>query len=195
MPAGSHPATASAWGVLVPHRARGDAHLGRRSSRAVRWLWRRHGPGADGPPPPGGWPRPILDALAHAHWRARGHAAGAGRRRPIPSPTGRLATPPAGPRPRARNVASPGTGPPLHVHRSQVESFTVQRGQVGYERVGGTGRFPTPCPTGDAASGTAVPKCVLTRVRSHAARPGAARPHTRRGLVRRRAPSSRPHRR
>lgn len=138
---------------------------------------------------------PILAALAHAHWRARGHAAGAGHRRPIPAPTGRLATPPAGPRLRERNVASPGTGPPLHVRHCQVESFTVQRGQVGYERVGGTGRVPTLCPMGDAASVTAVPKCVLTRVRSQAAWPGAARPHTRRGLVRRRAPASRPHRR
>lgn len=37
----------------------------------------------------------------------------------------------------ARNVVAPGSGPPMHVHRLQEESLTVERGTMGWQRKGG----------------------------------------------------------
>lgn len=36
----------------------------------------------------------------------------------------------------ARNVVSPGSGPPMHVHKLQEESLTVERGVMGWQREG-----------------------------------------------------------
>jgi quercetin dioxygenase-like cupin family protein len=36
----------------------------------------------------------------------------------------------------ARNVVKPGSGPPMHVHRLQEESLTVERGTMGWQRQG-----------------------------------------------------------
>jgi len=55
---------------------------------------------------------------------------GAGERltflRRVPGPTGE--------RVEGENVASPGAGPPMHVHHHQDEVFHVQRGRIGYQR-------------------------------------------------------------
>jgi quercetin dioxygenase-like cupin family protein len=37
----------------------------------------------------------------------------------------------------ARNTVKPGSGPPMHVHRLQEESLTVERGTMGWQREGG----------------------------------------------------------
>ncbi len=42
------------------------------------------------------------------------------------------------------NVASPGAGPPMHVHHLQTESFTVKSGRMGYQRHGGPEQFAGP---------------------------------------------------
>jgi quercetin dioxygenase-like cupin family protein len=34
------------------------------------------------------------------------------------------------------NVVAPGAGPPMHVHHLQEESLTVERGTMGYQRLG-----------------------------------------------------------
>jgi quercetin dioxygenase-like cupin family protein len=36
----------------------------------------------------------------------------------------------------ARNTVKPGSGPPMHVHRLQEESLTVERGTMGWQRQG-----------------------------------------------------------
>jgi quercetin dioxygenase-like cupin family protein len=36
----------------------------------------------------------------------------------------------------ARNAVAPGSGPPMHVHRLQEESLTVERGTMGWQRQG-----------------------------------------------------------
>jgi quercetin dioxygenase-like cupin family protein len=36
----------------------------------------------------------------------------------------------------ARNAVAPGSGPPMHVHRMQEESLTVERGTMGWQRQG-----------------------------------------------------------
>ena len=36
----------------------------------------------------------------------------------------------------ARNAVAPGSGPPMHVHRLQEESLTVQQGTMGWQRQG-----------------------------------------------------------
>jgi quercetin dioxygenase-like cupin family protein len=51
---------------------------------------------------------------------------------------------PNGDRVEGENVCSPGAGPPMHVHHLQVESFTVQRGRMGYQRLGGPELFAGP---------------------------------------------------
>ena len=51
---------------------------------------------------------------------------------------------PHGERVEGENVATPGAGPPMHVHHLQVESFTVQRGRMGYQRRGGPEQFAGP---------------------------------------------------
>jgi len=56
---------------------------------------------------------------------------------------------PTGDRVEGENVVSPGAGPPMHVHHLQHEVFTVQRGRMGYERLGEPPRF--------AEAGTTVP--------------------------------------
>lgn len=35
-----------------------------------------------------------------------------------------------------RNAVAPGAGPPMHVHHRQEESLTVERGTLGYQRLG-----------------------------------------------------------
>ena len=44
-----------------------------------------------------------------------------------------------GDRVEGENLAMPGAGPPMHIHHYQVESFTVQRGRIGYQRLGRAG--------------------------------------------------------
>ena len=39
----------------------------------------------------------------------------------------------------ARNTVKPGSGPPMHVHRLQEESLTVERGTMGMAAAGGRG--------------------------------------------------------
>jgi quercetin dioxygenase-like cupin family protein len=51
---------------------------------------------------------------------------------------------PNGDRVEGENLCSPGAGPPMHVHHLQVESFTVQRGRMGYQRLGGPEQFAGP---------------------------------------------------
>jgi len=58
-----------------------------------------------------------------------------------------------GDRLEGENVASPGAGPPMHVHHYQVESFTVQRGRMGYQRQGGPEIFAEPGDTVTFAPG------------------------------------------
>lgn len=58
-----------------------------------------------------------------------------------------------GERVEGENVASPGAGPPMHVHHYQVESFTVQRGRMGYQRLGGPEQFGEPGDTVTFAPG------------------------------------------
>jgi mannose-6-phosphate isomerase-like protein (cupin superfamily) len=36
----------------------------------------------------------------------------------------------------ARNTVQPGSGPPMHVHRRQEESLAVERGTMGWQRLG-----------------------------------------------------------
>ena len=36
----------------------------------------------------------------------------------------------------AKNVVSPGSGPPMHVHRIQEEGLTVESGTMGWQRLG-----------------------------------------------------------
>jgi quercetin dioxygenase-like cupin family protein len=36
----------------------------------------------------------------------------------------------------ARNTVKPGSGPPMHVHRLQEESLTVEQGTMGWQRQG-----------------------------------------------------------
>lgn len=36
----------------------------------------------------------------------------------------------------ARNAVAPGAGPPMHVHHLQEESLTVEKGTIGYQRIG-----------------------------------------------------------
>ena len=43
-----------------------------------------------------------------------------------------------------RNVVSPGSGPPMHVHRLQEEGLTVERGTMGYQVLGEEERRAAP---------------------------------------------------
>jgi quercetin dioxygenase-like cupin family protein len=65
---------------------------------------------------------------------------GAGERitflRRVPGPTGD--------RVEGENVCAVGAGPPMHIHHYQVESFTVVRGRIGYQRLGGPEQFAGP---------------------------------------------------
>ena len=61
----------------------------------------------------------------------------------------------AGDRLEGENLAPPGAGPPLHVHHYQVESFTVQRGRMGYQRPGQPEQFAGPGDTVTFAAGDA----------------------------------------
>ena len=60
-----------------------------------------------------------------------------------------------GDRVEGENLARPGAGPPMHVHRYQVESFTVQRGRMGYQRLGQPEQFAGPGDTVTFAPGDA----------------------------------------
>ena len=51
---------------------------------------------------------------------------------------------PAGDRLEVENLLMPGSGPPMHIHHYQVESLTVQRGRIGYQRPGGPMLFAGP---------------------------------------------------
>jgi quercetin dioxygenase-like cupin family protein len=51
---------------------------------------------------------------------------------------------PAGDRVEGDNVVKPGAGPPMHVHHHQTEVFTVQRGRIGYQRLGEPAQFAGP---------------------------------------------------
>ncbi|MGZ8493422.1 MAG: cupin domain-containing protein [Gemmatirosa sp.] len=49
-----------------------------------------------------------------------------------------------GDRLEGENVVAPGAGPPMHVHYWQEEALTVQRGRIGYQRLGEPERFAGP---------------------------------------------------
>jgi quercetin dioxygenase-like cupin family protein len=51
------------------------------------------------------------------------------------------------------NQVQPGSGPPMHVHRLQEESLTVQEGRLGYRLSGGPDRFAGPGETVTFAPG------------------------------------------
>ena len=51
---------------------------------------------------------------------------------------------PDGDRLEVENLVKPGSGPPMHIHHYQVESLTVQRGRIGYQRPGGPMLFAGP---------------------------------------------------
>ncbi len=51
---------------------------------------------------------------------------------------------PAGDRLEVENLVKPGSGPPMHVHVYQEEALTVQRGRIGYQRLGEEPRFAGP---------------------------------------------------
>ena len=51
---------------------------------------------------------------------------------------------PAGDRLEAENVVTPGAGPPMHIHRHQVEAMTVLSGRIGYQRLGEPEQFAGP---------------------------------------------------
>ena len=42
------------------------------------------------------------------------------------------------------NVVKPGAGPRMHVHHYLVETFTVEEGRIGYQRLGEAARFAGP---------------------------------------------------
>src|SRR5688572_13089537 len=42
------------------------------------------------------------------------------------------------------NWVSPGAGPPMHIHHHQVESLTVVRGRIGYQRQDGAAQYAGP---------------------------------------------------
>src|ERR671916_473594 len=44
----------------------------------------------------------------------------------------------------ARNSVSPGSGPPMHVHHLQEEVLTVERGRMGWQRLGEEEHFAGP---------------------------------------------------
>jgi mannose-6-phosphate isomerase-like protein (cupin superfamily) len=46
-----------------------------------------------------------------------------------------------GDRLEVENLVKPGSGPPMHVHHHQEEALTIQRGRVGYERLGEPPQF------------------------------------------------------
>lgn len=51
---------------------------------------------------------------------------------------------PAGDRLEVENVVQPGAGPPMHVHRLQVEALTVEEGRIAYQRPGEPPQFAGP---------------------------------------------------
>ncbi len=46
-----------------------------------------------------------------------------------------------GDRREVENAVAPGAGSPMHVHYHQAEVLTVQRGRIGYQRVGQPAAF------------------------------------------------------
>ena len=51
---------------------------------------------------------------------------------------------PRGDRLEVENIVTPGAGPPMHVHYSQDEAVTVQKGRIAYQRPGETPQFGEP---------------------------------------------------
>jgi quercetin dioxygenase-like cupin family protein len=49
-----------------------------------------------------------------------------------------------GERLEVENVVSPGSGPPMHIHRYQREAVTVEQGWMGYQRAGEPAQFAGP---------------------------------------------------
>ena len=49
-----------------------------------------------------------------------------------------------GDRLEGENVVKPGAGPPMHVHHYSEETFTVQSGRLGYQRLGEPEQFADP---------------------------------------------------
>ena len=62
---------------------------------------------------------------------------------------------PQGERLEVENVVQPGAGPPMHIHRYQVEALTVQAGRIGYQRPGSEPRYAGPGETVTFAAGDA----------------------------------------
>lgn len=56
----------------------------------------------------------------------------------------RRTTTPRGVRLDVENVVAPGSGPPMHVHHFEDETFTVVEGRIGYERAGEPAAFAGP---------------------------------------------------
>jgi quercetin dioxygenase-like cupin family protein len=57
----------------------------------------------------------------------------------------------------ARNTVKPGSGPPMHVHRLQEESLTVERGTMGWQRQGDEEQLAGPGETVTFAPGEVHP--------------------------------------
>jgi len=51
---------------------------------------------------------------------------------------------PTGDRLEVQNWVSPRVGPPLHTHHYQIESLTVVRGRIGYQRQGAPAQYAGP---------------------------------------------------
>lgn len=49
-----------------------------------------------------------------------------------------------GDRLEVENIVQPGAGPPMHVHRLQVEALTVEEGRIAYQRPGEPPQFAGP---------------------------------------------------
>lgn len=111
--------------------------------------WDRHGPGdARGARCDSGLQRTAaMTRFSYPHTIDNG----AGERltflRRVPTATGD--------RIEGENVVAPGAGPPMHVHRRQVEALTVQEGRIGYQRLGEAPQFAGPGETVVFAAGEA----------------------------------------
>ena len=62
---------------------------------------------------------------------------------------------PLGDRLEIENLVKPKAGPPMHIHRFQVEAMTVSRGRIGYQRPGEAAQFGGPGASASFAPGEA----------------------------------------
>jgi len=69
---------------------------------------------------------------------------------------------PTGDRLEVQNCVSPRVGPPLHTHHYQVESLTVVRGRIGYQRQGAPAQYAGPGETVTLSAG-GIPQVLECR--------------------------------